>query len=405
MRQLAMVTILSAAIGALVAPACGANDAGNGDAQLGGSSGSTQGGSSGRSGSGGGGRGGSGGTGTIKFDADNSGGSSGSTPVDGGCTGLSSAAESVVVYEPIALFIMQDRSGSMVTGFPAGSANSWPNSVAALNTFVTDPASQGLEVGLGFSPPTSNSPDAACGGCIPVVPIGPIAQTGPQINAAMNANAPNPLNFTPLQCGLQGMIDACVAFMAQRGMQCVGVFVTDGNTQDPTYPGCDTNITNLLKIVSDGQTKKVKTFALGLVSGALQFVDQVAQAGGTNKGFDLTQGGAQAFVAALNAIRATVTTQTKLPCQWFVPPSPGGQTLDPNKVNLQFSPSPGAPPQPVGHVASQSDCAAAGGGWYYDNPNAPTKVIACPETCTLLTNSKDGQVDLIFGCKTINAVK
>jgi hypothetical protein len=332
---------------------------------------------------------------------DTDGGGPTATPIDGGCTGVSSAAESVVVYEPIALLIMQDRSGSMLTGLPAGSPQSWPNSVAALNAFVTDPASQGLEVGLGFFPPTSNAPDLTCGGCTPLVPIGPIAQTGPQINAGMNGNAPAPLNFTPLQCGLKAMIDACVTFTAQRGMQCVAVFVTDGNTQDPAYLGCDTNITNLLAIVSDGQAKKVKTFALGLVPGALGFVNQVAQAGGTTMGFDVTQGGTQAFVAALNAIRGTITTKTTLPCQWSVPPSPGGQMLDPNKVNLHFTPAPGSPPQAVRQVGSESDCAAAGAGWYYDNPSAPTKAIACPQTCTLLSNSRDGQVDLVFGCKTI----
>ena len=217
----------------------------------------------------------------------------------------------------------------------------------------------------------------------------------------MNGNAPAPLNFTPLQCGFKGMIDACVAFTAQRQMQCVAVFVTDGNTQDPAYLGCDTNITNLLQIVSDGLAKNVKTFALGLVPGALGFVDQVAQAGGTNTGFDVTQGGTQAFVAALNAIRGTITTKTTLPCQWSIPPSPGGQTLDPFKVNLQFTQAPGAPPQQINYVASESDCAAKGSGWYYDNPSAPTKAIACPQTCTLLTNSRDGQVDLVFGCKII----
>ena len=129
MRQLAKVTILSAAIGALIA-ACGATDGGKGDTQLGGGSGSGQGGS-GVSGSG------SGAAGRAAPAQSRSTLAAPAAAPDrqqstAAAPAFSSAAESVVVYEPIALFIMQDRSGSMVTGIPLRLPNSWPNSVSAL---------------------------------------------------------------------------------------------------------------------------------------------------------------------------------------------------------------------------------------------------------------------------------
>lgn len=247
----------------------------------------------------------SGSAGTAGAGASNSGGSAGSGR-DGAC-----------VASSIALLVMQDRSGSMVSGSPTGSPNSWPDSVAGLNAFVIDPASQGLDIGLGFFPQIGGTA-GNCLGCNQLaVPIGPIAQTGPLINSVMSASTTTPTNeFTPLQCGLQGMIDACLAYIQQHTEGCVAVFVTDGNTSDPTPQGatCDTNLADLLKIVSDGYAKGVKTFALGLVTGALSFVNQVAQAGGTNSAFD-TQGSTQGFVAALDAIRANVTVQTTVPCQ------------------------------------------------------------------------------------------
>ena len=40
-------------------------------------------------------------------------------------------------------------------------------------------------------------------------------------------------------------------------------------------------------------------------------------------------------------------------------------------------------------------------GWYYDDENAPDKVVACPATCTRIQAAQNAQVDLLFGCETI----
>ena len=123
--------------------------------------------------------------------------------------------------------------------------------------------------------------------------------------------------------------------------------------------------------------------------------------------------GADSFINALNNIRqaiaVTTTTvvstpmviATPLPCQWKIPPIQGaGQRFDPTKVNVQFTP-PGAPAATqFGYVASPADCArVTGDAWYYDNANAPTQVIACPQTCNgTLKNSAGAQVEVLFGC-------
>jgi hypothetical protein len=43
------------------------------------------------------------------------------------------------------------------------------------------------------------------------------------------------------------------------------------------------------------------------------------------------------------------------------------------------------------------DCGAAG-GWYYDNPQNPTKIIMCPTTCDEV---QGGKVTVVFGCETL----
>jgi hypothetical protein len=153
------------------------------------------------------------------------------------------------------------------------------------------------------------------------------------------------------------------------------------------------------------------TFTLGLPGSDATFLNQLAQAGGTSQSIDVTQG-VQTFINALNSIRDTtaMTTSmqvvtstvisTPLPCQWGVPPPPSGEMLDPQKVNLQFTPAPGAVPIDFGYVASEADCANTTNAWYYNNPTAPTEIFACPSTCSTITATNDGRVDLLFGCAT-----
>jgi hypothetical protein len=326
---------------------------------------------------------------------------------DAGCPALRQKPEQVTTYKPVALFIMQDRTGSMVSGFPSGCACSWGNSTAALTAFVNDPDSAGLDVGLSFFGGTDKTvcDGSDCG--MAVVPIEPIAMAGPPITSAMNSNAPNPANITPLECGLRGMIDACLVYSSQSpiGERCVAVLVTDGNTTDPTP--CDANVADLVQIVADGQSKGVNTYTLGLQGSDPNFLDQIAQAGGTMAHIDAS-GGVQAFVSALNSIRKMVSISTPLPCTWKVPAVPQGSTFEPNKVNVQFVP-PGAAPRVFGHVNSQADCAnAMGDAWYYDNatdPSKATEVIACQSACDgTLHSSGTGEVDVLFGCDTIPAM-
>ena len=332
-------------------------------------------------------------------------GSQGTMP-DAGCPAIRQKPEQVTTFKPVALFVMQDRTGSMVSGFPSGCACSWKNSTDALTAFVNDPMSAGLDVGLSFfgGQDKTMCDGSDCGQT--VVPIEPIAMAGPPIISAMMSNAPNPANITPLECGLRGMINACLVYTSQSpiGERCVAVLVTDGNTMDPTP--CDANVADLVKIVSDGQGKGVNTYTLGLQGSDPNFLDQIAMAGGTMKHIDAS-GGVQAFVSALNSIRTMVSISTPLPCTWKVPAVPMGSTFDPNKVNVQFIP-PGAPPRSFGHVNSAADCARAmGDAWYYDNAADPahaTQVIACPNSCDgTLKTAATGEVDVIFGCETIPA--
>lgn len=328
--------------------------------------------------------------------------------------------DTVTNYKPVALFIMQDRSSSMVTGMPApASAQSWDNSTGAITAFVNDPATAGIDIGLGTFPyGPNNTADCNTGSdCgTPVVPIAPLPGNGNAMIQAMQAQRPaNGLlpALTPTECGLRGMINQCLSFMANSptGEQCVAILVTDGT---PTQ--CSTDATVLQQIVADGHSKGVTTFTLGLPGADLNALNALANAGGTNAAIDVA-GGSQAFIAALNNIRQAVAVTTRtvittpmvisspLPCQWKIPPVQAPQVFDPNKVNVQFTP-PGGAVRQFGHVQSIGDCGRVNGdAWYYDDNANPTQVLVCPQTCDgTLKQSAGAQVEVLLGCDTIPAL-
>ena len=316
--------------------------------------------------------------------------------------GVTLKPEDIMQYEPVGMFFMQDRSGSMVTGYPPpASPDSWDHSAAAVTAFVSDPASNGISVGLGSFPPLGSAdPDCTTGtNCgTPIVPIAALpGNATPMITAMQTTAKPdNPLANTPTECGIRGMITQCEQWQAANNIKCVHVLVTDGT---PTE--CDTTDANLIALVAGAKAKGYETFVLGLPGSNLQALDQLAQAGGTTAAIDVSAG-VSAFVDALNKIRSNVSVGTTLPCQWKIPPPPSGQTFDPKMVNVSFTPQ-GGTSKDLGYV-TQTDCSRATDAWYFDDANKPTEVLLCSQTCDMLKASTGAEIAVGFGCKRKDAM-
>lgn len=93
-----------------------------------------------------------------------------------------------------------------------------------------------------------------------------------------------------------------------------------------------------------------------------------------------------------------VSVAAPIPCELLVPEPPAGETLDPNLVNVVFTPSGASEGEAIPRV-SGSDVCGDGGGWYYDVPEAPTRIHLCPASCT--SAEAGGAVDIALGCATI----
>jgi hypothetical protein len=247
------------------------------------------------------------------------------------------------------------------------------------------------------------------------VPIGKLPGIAAELGASLDAALPslNPLlpNYTPTECGMRGMVNACAEYKKRTGVECVAVLITDGT---PNRCSADGGV--LTQIAAAGKAAGIKTFAIGMTGANFVLLNAIAQAGGTdcdpstpNLACDVSKG--DSLLAALTAIRGfvsvtethTETQTTALACEWKIPPPPPGQVFDPSKVNLQFTPDSGKTAR-VGFVGTAADCAKAGNaGWYFDAPKAPTRILVCPATCTAVKAAKNAKVDIAFGCERENA--
>ena len=97
-------------------------------------------------------------------------------------------------------------------------------------------------------------------------------------------------------------------------------------------------------------------------------------------------------------LQQAVIESVPLPCNYPIPMPPDGETLDPEKVNMEFTPQGSAAKMVIPRAPSEGDC-MANQAWFYDDPAAPAQLLLCPATCELA--QAGGTVDIAFGCETV----
>lgn len=124
------------------------------------------------------------------------------------------------------------------------------------------------------------------------------------------------------------------------------------------------------------------------------YMDLVQQTGGVIGDLCI-----QDFGPVFQDMATGVVTSAQLSCEYDIPPPPPGETLDPNKVNVEYTPA-GQAATPILYVSGPADCGVKG-GWYYDNPASPSKIVMCPGTCDVLKADTMGKIAVLFGCETV----
>ena len=94
------------------------------------------------------------------------------------------------------------------------------------------------------------------------------------------------------------------------------------------------------------------------------------------------------------AIADNVVEGSLLPCNFTIPDPGEFLEVDPARVNVRFTPGMGEDVILPNYDAAD-DC--EGAGWYYDDPENPTEVILCPDSCGFV----EGSIDIEFGCDIV----
>jgi hypothetical protein len=230
----------------------------------------------------------------------------------------------------------------------------------------------------------------------PAVPISSAAVRSDELVRSLRSQIPN--GFTPTGPALRGALEHAQAWAGQNpGRQVVTVLATDGF---PTECA-PTEITDIAQLASDayGAARPVRTFVIGVFGSAdlgadgQDNLDQIAQAGGTERSIVVNTGGNVAgdFLNALNLIR-----DTSVSCEFKLDASAG---LDYARVNLQVSDA-NSSARDLFNVGDLSAC-GADEGWYYvrDAAGNPLQINVCPTTCSAFM-AGGIRADLQIGCAT-----
>jgi hypothetical protein len=314
----------------------------------------------------------------------------------------------VVTTKPATFYLMFDQSLSM------GIGQLWQPAVRALKSFLTSEQSEDVSVALQYFPIGQGVCATGAGYVTPDVQPGLLPGHADELERSLDSHAPAGLG-TPIQGALIGVTEYCKAYQAEHpGEQCVSILATDGKPE--LAIGCEEDPTELAAIAQRAHNDGVITFVVGLQGANFALLDEIARQGGApdcdpsqpSYACDVSQG-PDKLADALAAIRDSVVTPTvhtelvkkvehvALSCEWSIPAtSDEFRVFDRNKVNIRLSYA--GQTSMLVRVPSIEACTDR--GWYYDDPNAPSRFIACPSVCDAFEQAPDAQVDILLGCQT-----
>jgi hypothetical protein len=124
---------------------------------------------------------------------------------------------------------------------------------------------------------------------------------------------------------------------------------------------------------------------------------QITDAGGTDKTY-LVEGGNVSEQSLGRSIKSVSPRRSVVNCRFRRRRRERPST---SVSSICSSPTVAVSAPPSTTLAITPDARPAGGGWYYDDPARPSKILLCESTCKVVKSDMDGQLDYAIGCKTI----
>ncbi len=301
---------------------------------------------------------------------------------------------------PLDIYIMFDQSGSMLND--VGGVTRLDAIERATTTFLRDQASARIRVGVGyfgFQPigKTSCSPDDYASPSVPV--------TLDHEEVLRSLAEREPIGETPTGAAIRGACGYAKDWKtANAGHSVVLLLLTDGEPKAPmscSAGDCCPTLDDAVQAAADCRSGEpgIQTYVLG-VGPFLDNLQKIAQAGGTDKAYLIGDRDVeQQVLQALNSIRGAAS----IPCELKLPEPSGGTALDYGLVNVAYQDS-SCSLSTIYNVPSDTGCDPEAGGWYYDDPAAPTSVKLCGASCDRVS-APGGRLAFTVGCETEVLVK
>jgi hypothetical protein len=328
------------------------------------------------------------------------------TADDSGCVGEVYAGETI----PLDIYIMFDVSCSMscpvsTTGQPGQCCPGEPDpridpTRQAIDEFLNDQASAGISVGIGYfgfmqSGSTSCDPNDYS---TPSVPIAPLPGNAADVMTSLNGE--DPTGETPTGTAIRGACSYANEWHAAHAGHAMAILlVTDGVPEVPSSQGCTASVADAAAAAEEclQGASPIPTYVLG-IGLALDNLNQIAVGGGTEQAY-LVDGGRDSVLQALNAIRAAAM----IPCELTIPPAPPGETLSYDQVNIGVCDASGTVVTTY-YVETPEGCDPTQGGWYYDDPATPERVMLCGATCDTVSVA-GARLFYSIGCQTQTVIE
>jgi Mg-chelatase subunit ChlD len=269
----------------------------------------------------------------------------------------------------------------------------WQYVKGALLSFVAQPDQDDLGLSLQFFPLRAQCDIDTY--AEPALAMNSVSDARSDIETTVNARRMS--GGTPIVQALQGMGEYATDWAKKHtDRKTVVVMATDGvpdatcstATSDP--PNDITNAAKTAKALLDG-SPSIPVFVIG-VGAELDALGAIAVAGGTDHAVLIKDGESaqKEFLAALKDIQ-----QKSLTCEYLVPADSDG--IDFDTVNVEFTQ--GTNKSDFFYVDTEGRCnLKPEAGWYYDDPDAPTKVVLCPATCERVSKAVAARIDIAYGC-------
>jgi hypothetical protein len=185
------------------------------------------------------------------------------------------------------------------------------------------------------------------------------------------------------------------------------VVLTDG------MESCDADKLSVLETeIPKALSVNIRTFVIGAPGSepARALLSRMAWMGGTARRPDCDHTGStpetgdchvdmtqtRDFGADLAASLASITGQV-LTCEFDVPKSSDGKSVDPTKVNVHYTRGDGSALDVLQDTTKACDGGAQ--GWQYNVDR--TKIILCGDVCREVKADTAGKIDIVLGCKTV----